>query len=159
MSTGQFREDLYYRLSVIPISIPPLRHRKKDIGVLVSHFLEMYTNMLEKEYICGFKKDAMETMFNYDWPGNIRELKNVIEYAVNKCKDREIEQKDLPTKILKNSSENAPYVPVSLKEMEERAIRNALDYFGDTLEGKEKAAEYLGISRATLYRKLKDMSK
>lgn len=159
MATGQFREDLYYRLNVIPICIPALRYRKKDIGILVEYFLDMYTNMLEKEYISGFTKDAMEAMCNYDWPGNVRELQNAVEYAVNKCKAKEIQQGELPNKILKTATEEALYVPIPLKEMEEGAIKNALDYFGDTLEGKEKAAEHLGISRATLYRKIKEINK
>lgn len=158
MATGQFREDLYYRLSVIPIHIPALRYRKKDVRVLLDYFLEMYISMLGKEYIIGFSKDAIEAMSNYDWPGNVRELQNAVEYAVNKCRGNEINQGDLPNKIFKPSIEEDIYFPIPLKELEENAIKNALDYFGDTLDGKEKVAEHLGISRATLYRKIKNMN-
>lgn len=159
MSTGQFREDLYYRLNVIPIHIPALRYRKKDIGIITEYFFEMYTNMLEKENVLGFTKDALEILCNYDWPGNVRELQNAVEYAVNKCKTKEIEHGDLPNKILKFSTQELSYAPIPLKELEEQAIKNALDYFGDTLEGKDKVAEHLGISRATLYRKIKNIDK
>lgn len=158
MDTGQFREDLYYRFSVIPISIPALRHRKEDIPILVNYFVAMYRDMLDKGDVAGFGNDAMEAMSKYNWPGNVRELQNAVEYAVNKCKGSNIELRDLPGKILKITSDNHMYIPISLKELEEKAIKNSLEYFGNTREGKEKAAAYLGISRATLYRKISEMN-
>ncbi|MEY8366711.1 sigma 54-interacting transcriptional regulator [Anaerovoracaceae bacterium 41-7] len=154
MKTGEFREDLYYRLSVIPIRIPSLRERKEDISVLAEYFLTMYRSMLQKHFIRGFNSSSMETLCHYDWPGNVRELQNAVEYAVNKCGAEFIDIGDLPERIIKASQ--GGYRPVPMKEMETEAIRNALNYFGHTPEGKEQAAESLGISRATMYRKLKE---
>ena len=152
--SGEFREDLYYRLSVIPIEIPPVRNRKDDIPYLLSYFLSMYNQMLRKD-IRTFDSESLNLLKKYNWPGNVRELQNMVEYAVNKCDNEKISIKDLPSKILSSSNNSSSYVPQPLIEVEIEAINNAIAYFGDTLEGKELAAKHLGISRATLYRRIK----
>ena len=153
METGEFREDLYYRLNVIPLKIPALRERKEDIPLLCQYFLSMYCNMLEKPNIQGFEGNVLEIMQRYDWPGNVRELQNAVEYAVNKCTLDHIQKEHLPERLLCNKKAKAP---VPLKLLEKEAIVNALHFYGNTPEGKEKAAEAMGISRATMYRKLKE---
>ncbi len=151
---GQFREDLFYRLNVIPFLIPPLKERKEDILLLMYFFLTYYTAILSKE-ITGFHSEAKEILLNYPWPGNIRELENAVEYAVNIEVSDVITVESLPAKVLhyeKGSDEGL----TTLDQLEQRAIKRALGTFGQTTKGKEKAAAALGISRATLYRKLKE---
>ncbi len=153
---GNFREDLFYRLNVIPFLIPPLRERKEDILYLMHHFLDYYNAMLNKE-ITGFRQDTREIFLAYSWPGNIRELENAIEYAVNIEVNEVIVPDSLPAKVLefdKGGREDF----TTLEKLEERAIQKALTTYGSNVKGKEKAADVLGISRATLYRKLKKLS-
>ncbi|MGN1143239.1 MAG: sigma 54-interacting transcriptional regulator [Anaerovoracaceae bacterium] len=154
MKTGEFREDLYYRLSVIPIYIPALRERKEDIKPLLDYFLNMYRSMLEKWEVQDFDASVIQLFYNYGWPGNVRELQNAVEYAVNRCEESLIHIDDVPERI-RNFAKNG-IRPIPLKQMEMEAIQNALLYFGNTPEGKEKAAAAMGISRATMYRKLKE---
>ncbi len=154
METGEFRSDLYYRLSVIPIQIPALRERREDIPVLSAYFLQMYSNMLEKKGIVDFDSETMEILRAYDWPGNVRELQNTIEYAVNKCTGTYIHSCDIPERFQRLDCPAEP--PIPLKELEKAAIYNAIAYYGNTPEGKEKAADAIGISRATMYRKIKE---
>jgi transcriptional regulator with PAS, ATPase and Fis domain len=160
IGTGEFREDLYYRLSVIPLFIPSLKDRRDDIPVLLEYFLNLYNSVLNKN-ILGFGNDVRELLCCYSWPGNIRELQNTVEYAVNIVKGDYIEINDLPPK--KFSDDSYFYVDGSvfvrpLSEVENYYIKQAIAKYGDTLEGKERAAKALGISRATLYRKLKEMN-
>lgn len=155
IQTGEFREDLYYRLSVIPIYLPPLRERKGDIPELLHYFLNMYKTMLDKNYITGFDNSAIEILSSYSWPGNIRELQNTVEYTVNKSKNIIIKTEDIPQHISQNSNSRASK-PLTMQEVEKQAIVNALSYYNNTQEGKLKIANALGISRATLYRKLKE---
>lgn len=154
METGEFRSDLYYRLSVIPIQVPALRERREDIPVLSAYFLQMYSNMLEKKGIVDFDSETMEILQAYDWPGNVRELQNTIEYAVNKCTGTYIHSCDIPERFQRLDCPAEP--PIPLKELEKAAIYNAIAYYGNTPEGKEKAADAIGISRATMYRKIKE---
>lgn len=154
MKTGEFREDLYYRLNVIPIRVPSLRERKEDILILSQYFLKMYRDMLEKREISGFDAGSSALFREYDWPGNVRELQNAVEYAVNKCRGTQITLEDIPSRIREHFKPGTE--PISLKQMEKEAILNALTWFGNTPAGKEAAAEAMGISRATLYRKLKE---
>lgn len=153
IETGEFREDLYYRLSVIPLRIPPLRERREDIRIIAEHFLDMYKTMLEKPWITGFEEDVMVLMESYDWPGNVRELQNAIEYAANRCKGKSIQMEDMKGRIQKRGKK---FVPITLKELERETILAAVSYYGNTPEGKEMAAQAIGISRATMYRKLKE---
>lgn len=152
---GKFREDLYYRLSVIEIKIPPLRERKEDIPVLVYYFLEQASKQHNKK-IKGITNEALSYLLNYDWPGNIRELRNVIERAVILARDEYILPHDLPEKIIKSSPSPEIGVGKSLKEAieeyEKTIILNTLKFCN---YDKERAAKILDIDLATLYRKLK----
>ena len=153
IGTGEFREDLYYRLGVIPIEIPPLRERKSDIKELAEYFLHMYAEMLDKPQITSLNHTVIDMFQSYDWPGNIRELQNTIEYAVNKCKTDEIQMQDVASRFV--FVKEKEIVPVrNLEDMEREMIQNALNVFSQSKEGKNKAAKALGISRATLYRKI-----
>jgi len=152
---GKFREDLYYRLSVIELRIPPLRERKEDIPVLVYYFIEQVSKHYNKT-VKGITNEALSCLLNYDWPGNVRELKNVIERAVILARDEYIRPQDLPEKIFKTSPSLELGVGKSLKEAleeyEKLIILNTLKFCN---YDKEKSAEVLGIDLATLYRKLK----
>ena len=167
---GTFRQDLFYRLSVFPIKLPPLRDRPEDIHPLVIHFIEHYKQKTGR-FISGISKDALQAMITYDWPGNIRELENAIERAVIIASGRQIELEDLPEAIskialqkrdeikverAKAASEGRTTtfeitVPSSMEEIERQAIEATLDY---TAGDKSHAARALGIGRKTLYRKL-----
>jgi DNA-binding NtrC family response regulator len=152
---GRFREDLYYRLSVIPIFIPPLRQRVEDIPLLAQAFLEKY-NTLNLGNIRGFSASAMQTLMSLPWDGNVRELENVIERAVVLARGDTIENGDLPQADSISSealmSQLMSEMP-SLEKMEQRYIRFILNKTGGR---KEKAAHILGINRRTLYRKERD---
>ncbi len=157
INKGKFRHDLYYRISVFPLNIPPLRKRKGDILPIVNYFLEPHRNDLMKDIV--LEKEAELTLINYDWPGNIRELKNAIEFAVNMMDGNEIKSYNLPTrmqKVLNNSEIKLKKLSEIVEEAEKKEIRNALKLFGNDINGKKKAAKALGISLATLYNKLKE---
>lgn len=149
-----FREDLFYRLSVFPINIPPLRERKKDIKILIDFFVKKYYISFQKE-----QKDISENVYkllmDYSWPGNIRELRNTIEYCMNMIEETEakIELKHLPPKFLKNKEDLDD--KKTLKEFEKENIINLIKIYGDNLEAKKIISKSLGIGIATLYRKLK----
>src|SRR6185295_15313524 len=167
---GSFRQDLYYRLSVFPIKLPPLRERPEDIHPLVIHFLEHYKQKTGR-FISGISKDALQALITYEWPGNVRELENAIERAVIIASGRAIELEDLPEAISKIALEERDQikverakaasegrtttfeitVPSSMEEIERQAIEATLDY---TEGDKSHAARALGIGRKTLYRKL-----
>ncbi|MFP5518744.1 MAG: sigma-54-dependent transcriptional regulator [Bdellovibrionia bacterium] len=149
---GRFREDLYYRLSVIPMVIPPLRHRVEDIPLLAQFFLDRY-NSINGKHIRGFDSHAVQTLMSLPWEGNVRELENVIERAVVLCRGELITDQDLPQPEKLNSE--ALYAQMSeelptLEDFERRYIKFILDKTGGK---KEKAAQILGINRRTLYRK------
>jgi len=156
ISEGKFREDLYYRINVIPFTLPVLRERTDDILLLMHHFLDYYSGHLEKR-IVGFREDAREALLAYPWPGNVRELENAVEYAVNIEADSRITRSSLPEKILKYFNDSGIKDPEDLDTLETMAIKAALLKYGRSTHGKEKAASALGISRATLYRKLKEL--
>ncbi len=149
---GRFREDLYYRLSVIPIVIPPLRHRPEDIPLLAEHFLEKYA-AANASKVTGFAPEAMRRLVSMSWEGNVRELENVIERAVVLCRGDKIETGDLPhvetsdaETVLAQASAQMP----TLDELERRYMKLVLEKTGGR---KEKAAQILGVNRRTLYRK------
>ena len=155
---GEFRQDLFYRLNVIPLNIPPLRDRKDDIVILVNYLLDKCNVKLEKN-ISKIEDSVLEIFINYQWPGNVRELENTIEYAVNMCGSSVIKCMDLPKrlKVSENTLENKKDVGiVPIKELEKKEILKALEYFGHSKQSITKAAEALELSRATLYRKLKE---
>ncbi len=153
---GLFREDLYYRLNVIPLKMQPLRERKKDIIMLAEKFMQKY-NKFNNKSIEGIKKDAEELLRRYNWPGNVRELENVIEYAVNFEKGSQISREVLSNRIL-TDSEVKYKKNTSLKEMleeyEKEILLEYLDEYGHSLEAKKQIAKKLKISKSTLYRKL-----
>lgn len=151
---GKFREDLFYRLSVVPVHLPPLRERKEDIPVLVEHFLRKY-NKKAKKTIETISPRAVKALADYDWPGNIRELENTIERAVVLSKGNGIEIEDLMYHGISASSTSMSPVGgkyKSLEEMENEYIRTVLRA---QLGNKSKAADILGIDRKTIWAKIK----
>ncbi len=152
----RFREDLYYRLNVITIDIPPLRERKEDIPLLVSHFLKIYQEKNNKA-IDGISEDVLDILTDYAWPGNVRELKNVIERAVVLTQGRVISQDDLPENIFKNRSEDRKLIipfGMPLREIEKKLIIETLKR---TKGDKEITANLLGITPRTIYRKMNSL--
>jgi len=146
----EFREDLYYRLNVVNIELPPLRERKEDVPLLAEHFLHKFATENQKE-ITGFSPEAIEFVLDYDWPGNVRELENAIERAVILAKDSIITIADLPQENLSPAYSTTPRK--NLKEMEKGHIWKILH---ETGENYSEAARILGISRMTLYNKAKE---
>ncbi|MBI3313553.1 MAG: sigma-54-dependent Fis family transcriptional regulator [Candidatus Omnitrophica bacterium] len=148
-----FREDLYYRLNVVRIIIPPLRERRSDTGLLSAYFLQKY-NQKNKKAIKGFKPETLAILENFLWPGNVRELENVVERAVVLCKGEEVAPGDLPPEIAQ-SSQKSGFVTFAigtpLAEIEEKMIEEALKYAGGD---KDQAAKLLGTSSRTIYRKI-----
>ncbi len=154
---GEFREDLYYRINVIPLSIPPLRSRPGDVRLLMSSLLKQYNSKLNKK-IKGFTADAEKVLLAYRWKGNVRELANVVEYAINMEPSAYITTNSLPFKIREKVETSAPNESAStLRLAEKELIRNVLSEYGSSVSAKRRAAEALGISLSTLYRKLKEM--
>ena len=170
IETGAFRKDLYYRLSVFPITLPPLRERAEDINLLVFHFLERYKEKTGR-FVSGISKEALRALVNYEWLGNVRELENAIERAVIIASGRQIELDDLPEAISKKAFEFDAQArqerakaasegravnleiefPATMENIEKQAIELALDY---TNGDKSRASRMLNIGRKTLYRKL-----
>lgn len=155
IKTKNFRADLFYRLNVIPIQLKPLKDRISDVIPLSKFFLERYNNKLNK-HIIGFH-DAVMAFFNsYPWQGNIREMENIIEYAVNMCKSDTIMMDDLPEHIISDQVEvKSSDVIHKLDFLEREEIKKAINRYPRNKEGIDKVVEVLGISRATLYRKIK----
>ncbi len=178
---GAFRKDLYYRLNVIPITVPPLRNRKEDIPELVWTMVRRASKKLDKA-IGSIEETCFDLLNHYGWPGNVRELENTIEYAVNMCDDHTLRIQCLPKKLQRlhyvesSDIESFGVAPqpeysnveqmlpsktnldevefTTLAEMEKKAIIAALEYYKPYKKSAEKVAKALGISRATLYRKI-----
>ncbi|KUO63188.1 MAG: hypothetical protein APF84_09605 [Gracilibacter sp. BRH_c7a] len=156
IATGEFREDLYYRLNVIPLYLPPLRSRNVDIPLYVHHFIIKYNRILYKD-IRRVEAPLMKWMKEYHWPGNIRQLENVIEYMVNMCTDSTLSFKELPEQFHLNNNTEIDSDNLTLAEYLEDYEKKLLSErisIGITTEAKSKIASQLGISLATLYRKL-----
>lgn len=149
---GRFREDLYYRLNVVNIHIPPLRERKEDIPLLTSAFIKEFAQENDKP-VEGIDPKARSALYNYSWPGNIRELRNSIESAVVMCKGNIVTPEDLPPSITRESDED--YIRISLgstlADAEREIIRSTLAAQNGN---KSRTAEVLGIGRKTLHRKV-----
>jgi two-component system response regulator HydG len=157
VAEGRFRDDLYYRIHVIQIDMPPLRTRGNDILVLAQHFVERFASIAGKP-VRGILPAAAEKLLAYAWPGNVRELQNCIERAVTLCRYSEVTADDLPEKV--QNSKRAPAViasdePSDLVSMEEIERRYVLRVFEATGRNKSLAAKILGFNRKTLYRKLR----
>ncbi len=159
----EFRQDLYYRINVIPITLPPLRERKEDIYNISKHFINKYAHRLNKN-IHDISTETINLLRKYYWPGNIRELENSIEYAVNVESSDVITSKSLPSRITTykfTEESTSPAKDVhrdineTIRNLEQNALINTINKFGWSTKGKQEAAKHLGISIATLYRKLK----
>lgn len=153
---GQFREDLYYRLNVIPITLPALRQRKNDIPLLIDYMIKEYAHKLNKDVI-GIEDDAKKTLIDYSWPGNVRELQNVIEYSINMSNSSLLNLDIIPNNIKSkyyDEKSNKCEEIRTLEDLEKEEISKALNKFKHYKKDKELVAKSLGISRATLYRKL-----
>lgn len=183
ITRGSFREDLFYRLNVIPLETPPLRKRREDIAVLAEYFLRKYCGLFHKA-VPHLGQNIVTVLHRHDWPGNVRELEHVMEYAVNMMPPHSpLRPEHLPAHLLapspasevstspndgaptpdaisesagaeRSEADEVPILP--LRELERQAIQAALRRFGRNTEGKRKAADALGLSMATLYRKLRD---
>lgn len=156
VKSGEFREDLYYRLNVIPIEIPPLRERPEDILALAKKFLERYSKIYKKD-IKSISKKAQKLMLSHSWPGNVRELENLIEYGVIFEKGNSLTDATLLKKMphrLNGKTKSKASLKEMVAEYEKNIIINKLKRHGHDLRAKEKVASELGISLPTLYRKL-----
>jgi DNA-binding NtrC family response regulator len=153
VKAGEFREDLFYRLSVVPIHLPPLRKRKEDIPILINHFLEKYSRKIKKP-VPKVSPEAMEIFTEYAWPGNVRELEHTIERILILEDTNIIRTRDLPSFISQRQGEFQMLSedPVTMKELEKRYIRFVLRH---TKGRKTDAAKILGINRKTLGLKIK----
>ena len=159
---GSFREDLYYRLNVIPLNLPSLKDRKEDINLLIEFMIKDYSKKLNKN-ISYIQPKALNDMINYSWPGNIRQLQNVIEYSINKSEGEIIRTVSLPNtqKIVINQcnkdmvySLNQDNEIKKLEDLEKEEIIKAIEKYKMYKKDKDLVAKALGISRATLYRKI-----
>jgi two-component system response regulator HydG len=158
ISSGLFREDLYYRLNVVGLELPPLRERRDDIPLLAQHFLDMFAKKNHKE-IKGFTPRAMDLLIRYDWPGNVRELMNAIERCVVLARSEYVDSENLNTiqNLSQPDSKSLPFYEekdnsVSLEDVEKTAILRMLEHVSGN---KSEAARRLGITRKTLHKKLK----
>ena len=156
MREGRFRKDLYYRLNVVTLKLPPLRERKSDIPLLVHYFLERFSDAARPVH--GISEEALARLMSYDWPGNVRELENVIERALALGAGSVVHTVDLPSNLQAPPAAAAPGTTpregiLPLRELEKRAIHQAVEELGGD---KLLAARLLGIGKTTLYRKLKE---
>jgi DNA-binding NtrC family response regulator len=157
VARGEFREDLYYRLRIVLLEVPPLRERRDDIPLLVEEFIQAF-NKEHARKVTGVTRGAVDRMMQYDWPGNVRELKNTVEEMVLFAQGkRPLDVSDLPIAIRQQRSATAPElhltVGMPMAEIEKAAIEATLREVGDD---KQKAAQLLGIGLRTLYRKVKE---
>jgi len=149
----KFRQDLYYRLNVVRIELPPLRKRKEDIPLLIEHFMDLFDQTIEGK-INGITSSAMKILLNHDYPGNVRELENIIEHAYILCRENYITPKNLPDYLTDRFSSHS----VRGKKMEvvssfeKELIEDTLKQYGGSIT---RAAEELGVHRSTLWRKMK----
>lgn len=150
VANREFREDLYYRLNVVAIELPPLRERREDIPLLAEYFLRKFAAENQKQAV-GFSREATESLLRYDWPGNIRELENMIERAVILAKDQVIAIADLPSENV--SSAGSTPVGRTLREMSRNHILEVLSETGGNIS---QSARKLGISRRTLQNKIRE---
>jgi DNA-binding NtrC family response regulator len=170
VTEGKFRQDLYYRINVVQIELPPLRERTGDVPALAAHFLRMHASELNKQ-ITGFSPEVLEVLRSYRYPGNVRELQNIVERAAVLSRRPTIELDELPPQLAAPSAgagtsanplpaaadeRSSPWTPMpleeALREPERRILLSALDA---NAWNRQKTAEQLGINRTTLYKKMK----
>jgi two-component system response regulator HydG len=150
---GRFREDLYYRLNVIEINLPPLRERREDVRLLAEHMVERIAHEVGKE-ITDISEDALKVLIDYDWPGNVRELENALERAIVTSRGRVLTADDFEF-LARNGHDAGQWsIPsnATLQDLERRAIEVTLDR---TQQNVKEAAAILGIDRSTMYEKIK----
>ena len=154
VAKGKFREDLYYRLAVVPIDLPPLRQRKNDIRLLAESFLSQVSQKLNRKN-AQFSPEAMSVLVNYAWPGNVRQLQNAIQFAMVKCRAGDLGVEHLPPEIASSMPQTAEGIQsLGVKKagrkpkLSQQAVEHALEKSGGN---KAKAARMLGVGRATLY--------
>ena len=154
IESGDFREDLYYRLNIVPIQLPPLRERRDDIPLLIEHFIQKFNRHTQK-FIQDISPEALNILMEYPYPGNVRQLENIIEHAFVKCPGERIEKEHLPTELIAPKDDIVTLVLMDenpLAALERELIQRVLEQ----CDGKPKlAAKRLGISRTTLWRRLK----
>jgi transcriptional regulator with PAS, ATPase and Fis domain len=153
---GRFREDLFYRINVVQIDVPPLRQRREDIPLLIKHFLEKL-NLKRDKTIGGLSPAAERILLEHDYPGNIRELENILEYATIVCKNYQIEPRHFPPYLLQTKEkaptrDETPGPGPNLEDMEKQELLEALKAHR---WNRQAAADALGISRTTLWRKIR----
>ena len=153
MAKGEFREDLYYRINVIPMDIKPLRDRKEDLEILTQKFIKDYNQQLNKK-VQFLTDEFRERLQNYSWPGNVRELQNVIEYAMNLAEDSTLTADHLSPRLKTTHYNPEELKGFNLESMERETILRCYQAAETGVRGKEKVAKALGIGVATLYRKL-----
>lgn len=155
ISEGKFRQDLFYRLSVLPIEIPPLRKRKDDIPLLIDYFIRKYAFVYKKK-ILGIDESALDFLINWAWPGNVRELENTLEFAIIKSKsDTYLNFHDLPSR-LKEKAGNGK-TEISNRTLLEHSNSEIVELLHQHKWNKTKVAEILGVDRTTLWRRLKSL--
>ncbi|MFO7600368.1 MAG: sigma 54-interacting transcriptional regulator, partial [Candidatus Desulfacyla sp.] len=154
MAEERFRDDLYYRIGVIPIYLPPLRDRPEDIPLLIDAFIQRIHIKTQKQ-IQGIDKDALGLLSRYEWPGNVRELINVIEYAFVLCTGEEILPSHLPVTIIGGSQSFSVGRPAGRSQRDSDDRETLLEALKQTHGNKSDAARLLGISRVTLWKRLK----
>ena len=153
VKNGEFREDLYYRLSSVEIFLPPLRERMEDLPLLANHFL----TRISREYgrpIEGLTKQAMDILTGYDWPGNIRELENAIEAACIICEGKQIDEEHIPERVRKSLDTRFATAPTESESLKDLQRHHVIRTLNEVDGNKQKAAKILGVSRTTLYRML-----
>ena len=150
---GKFREDLYYRINVFKLTLPPLRERMEDLPLLIEHFIERF-NILQKKSITGISDEAMTVLMSYSYPGNIRELANIIERAFILCKTGLVEKKHLPESLFTVKPSRTGEGNLCMRDVEAEYLINAL---GQNNWNCQQTARKLGIHKSTLYRKIKSL--
>ena len=156
VEAGRFRGDLFYRLNIMEIHIPPLRERPEDIPLLVDHFIKRHNPELKKNYE-GIDQEAVRTLMSLPWKGNVRELDNVIEHTMILAEGKRITVKDLPASIVASSQGNAAFtfnLKDALRQFEKQHILRALEQAG---QDRKEAAKLLDISLSSLYRKIEEL--
>ncbi len=150
---GAFREDLYYRLNIIKIELPPLSERREDIPLLVEHFISKL-NSLKSKAITGVSEEVLNLLMNYHFPGNVRELENILEHAYALCKDPFVDKRHLPTEFLEKVAQKGE-VKKSMNPLEASEVQAIQQVLKRHKDNRAFAAHELGISRSTLWRKMK----